>query len=109
MMNLFGPKVPEIDVQTLKEMMDSGESFVLLDVRDPDEFEQMNIPGAVLLPLGELQDRVGELDPQAKTVVMCLSGGRSARATEFLMKQGFRDVCNLKGGILAWQQLQQNP
>ena len=105
-MNLFGPKVPEIDVQTLKHMLESGEDFVLLDVRDPDEFEQMNIPGARLLPLGELQERAGELDPQAKTVVMCLSGGRSARATDFLLKQGFRDVCNLKGGILAWQELQ---
>lgn len=93
----------EITVQELKEKKEAGEDFFLLDVREGWEYEVSNIEG-VHIPLGELPDRVGELEDQrhAEFVVMCRSGGRSGRATEFLTAQGFTNVHNLKGGITAW-------
>lgn len=73
----------------------------LLDVRRPDEVAQGTLPGAVNIPLDELPDRVAELDPTRRTVVLCRSGGRSALAAEYLAASGFGDVVNLEGGILA--------
>ena len=80
-------------------------TVVLLDVRTPEEFATGYIPGARLLPLQELVTRVKELHPlRSKTlIVYCRSGNRSARATEFLRRYGFRAV-NMSGGIREWQQ-----
>ncbi len=97
----FGPKVPAIGVHELKKMMDERQDFVLLDVRDADEYEQSHIEGSVLIPLADLASRTAELDKARKHVVMCLSGGRSATATKLLRDKGF-DAVNLSGGILAW-------
>lgn len=93
----------EITVQELKEKKEAGEDFFLLDVREGWEYEVSNIDG-VHIPLGELPDRLAELEDQRDTdfVVMCRSGGRSGKATEFLTGQGFSNVHNLKGGITAW-------
>ena len=93
----------EITVQELKEKKDAGEDFFLLDVREGWEYEVSNIDG-VHIPLGELPDRVSELEDQrdAEFIVMCRSGGRSGKAAEFLTAQGFSNVNNLKGGITAW-------
>ncbi|MEM9665834.1 MAG: rhodanese-like domain-containing protein [Bacteroidota bacterium] len=95
--------LPEKTVHDLKAMMDDGTSFVLLDVREPDEYDICNL-GGQLLPLRQLPFRVQELQEykEALVVVHCRSGGRSAQAAEFLQSQGFSDVYNLKGGILAW-------
>ena len=94
--------IPEITVEDLKARIDSKEKFVLLDVREPFEWDIARIDGARLIPLGELSTRLGELNPADEIVVQCKSGGRSARAVEFLLQNGFSRVSNLAGGILAW-------
>jgi molybdopterin/thiamine biosynthesis adenylyltransferase/rhodanese-related sulfurtransferase/molybdopterin converting factor small subunit len=92
----------EIDVTELKQKMDRGDNFVLLDVREPHEYRICSIPGSKLIPLGELPKHIGELDPSADIVVHCKMGGRSARACGILRQAGFQHVRNVVGGILAW-------
>jgi adenylyltransferase/sulfurtransferase len=93
--------IPEISVQQLKELRDSGQDFLLLDVRNPDEYAFCHL-GGYLLPFKELANRLSELNPEQHIVIHCHAGGRSARATEFLIQQGFKKVENLRGGITAW-------
>jgi adenylyltransferase/sulfurtransferase len=92
--------IEQIDVTTFKQQRDAGKDYFLLDVREPHEFKIAEI-GGYLLPLGDLQKRVGELDKNREIVVQCKSGGRSQKAAEFLQQTGFK-VKNLAGGILAW-------
>jgi molybdopterin/thiamine biosynthesis adenylyltransferase/rhodanese-related sulfurtransferase/molybdopterin converting factor small subunit len=92
----------EIEVTEVKEKMDRGDKFVLIDVREPHEYQICNIPGAQLIPLGQIGQRLGELDPEADIVIHCKSGMRSARACGVLKAAGFQHVRNMKGGILAW-------
>jgi adenylyltransferase/sulfurtransferase len=94
--------IPEITVEELKSRLDGGEEFVLLDVREPFELEIASLPSAVNIPLGELPARLGELDPEAETLILCRSGGRSANALEFLRDSGFSKIWNVEGGINAW-------
>jgi sulfur-carrier protein adenylyltransferase/sulfurtransferase len=96
--------IQEVTVQDLKAKQDDGEEFVLIDVREPDERAESHIPGSMHIPLGELPARLGELDPDAQIILQCHAGGRSAKATQFLMQQGFSDVANLTGGISAWHE-----
>jgi adenylyltransferase/sulfurtransferase len=93
---------PEITVDELKARMDAGETPLILDVRNPEEYQICRIAGSRLIPLPELPQRVHELDSARETVVHCKSGLRSAKAIEFLQTMGFRKLKNLKGGILAW-------
>ncbi|MGQ0732440.1 MAG: molybdopterin-synthase adenylyltransferase MoeB [Acidobacteriota bacterium] len=86
----------------LKARLDRGESLVIVDVREPQEYQINRIPGSVLIPLGELPQRYEELDPDAAIVCQCKSGMRSAKATGFLRSIGFKNVRNLAGGILGW-------
>ena len=86
----------------LKARIDAGTRPFVLDVREPTEYQINRIPGSVLIPLGELPARVGELDPTVEIVTQCKSGVRSAKAASFLRQQGFTNVRNLTGGILAW-------
>jgi sulfur-carrier protein adenylyltransferase/sulfurtransferase len=92
----------ETTVEELKRRIDNGENVFILDVRNPEEYQICRIPGSILLPLPELPKRFGELDAAKEMVVHCKSGMRSAKAIQFLKAQGFRDLKNLKGGILAW-------
>jgi rhodanese-related sulfurtransferase len=92
----------EIDVIGLKEKIDRGDDFVLIDVREPHEYRICNIPGAQLIPLGEFPKHVGEFDPEADIVIHCRSGIRSAKACGVLRQAGFQRVRNVVGGILAW-------
>ncbi len=96
----------EIDVLSVQQLREQGEKFLLLDVRNPEEHATANIDGAKLLPMGELQARLGELDPHKETrvVVHCHHGGRSLRVAQFLQQQGFTQVQNMTGGIDAWSQ-----
>jgi len=94
--------VPEITPIDVKKMMDEQKPFVLIDVREPHEYQICRIDGAKLIPLGEVARRMHELNSADDIVVHCRSGMRSAQAVEFLMKSGFRKIYNLKGGILAW-------
>src|SRR5262245_36192973 len=96
--------VPEIDVHALERRMKSDRPFLLLDVREPFEFEMARIEGANLIPLGALPGRVGELDPEKETFVFCHSGVRSGWAAEFLRSAGFPKVANVTGGIDAWSE-----
>ena len=75
---------------------------MLIDVREPHEYRICSIPGAKLIPLGELPKRLSELDPNADIVIHCKSGMRSAKACGILRQAGFEHVRNMEGGILAW-------
>ena len=95
-------KVPEVTVEEFKAKLDRGDDVFILDVREPQEYQISQIPGSVLIPLGDLPARVHELDSARDMVVHCKMGGRSARAVEFLRAAGFGKARNLKGGILEW-------
>jgi len=79
-------------------------SYLLLDVRQPVEYEEAHLPGAKLIPLPKLTDSLGELDRNRPTIVYCAVGGRSRMAAQLLMHQGFQEVYNLVGGIEGWTQ-----
>ncbi|MCB1088394.1 MAG: molybdenum cofactor biosynthesis protein MoeB, partial [Verrucomicrobiae bacterium] len=96
------PMIPEITVHELKERIASEAPFTLIDVREPNEHDICRLPDAILIPLGELANRLHELDPDADIVVHCKAGGRSAKAIELLMANGFERVCHVAGGINAW-------
>ncbi len=95
-------KLPEITPRDLKTRMDAADGVFVLDVRDPHEYEIASIPGTTLIPLGELNKRVGELDAAADIVIHCKSGIRSGKAQRLLKDMGFSRVTNLAGGILRW-------
>ena len=94
-------QMPAVEVEELKRRLDAGEDVLVLDVREPHEYQICNLAGH-LIPLGDLPKRVHELDSSRDIVAHCRSGKRSAEAVEFLQKAGFRKVWNLTGGILAW-------
>ena len=96
--------VPEISVKELDSKIKRKEKFVLIDVREPNEYQINQIPGSKLIPLGSLPEHVHELDSADEIVVHCHFGGRSAKAVELLQKVGFKKVKNLAGGIDAWSQ-----
>ena len=89
-------------VEELKTRLDRQESFLLLDVREPQEFEICRIPGSVLIPLGDLPSRLSELEGRDDMIVHCKSGVRSGKAVRLLREAGYTKARNLKGGILAW-------
>ena len=92
----------EITPVDLKKRMDAGDDVLVLDVREPNEYQINRIPGSVLIPLGELPRRYAELPKDRDIVAQCKMGGRSAKAVEFLQTVGFKRVKNLRGGILEW-------
>jgi adenylyltransferase/sulfurtransferase len=94
--------VPAISVRELKQKMDARETFQLIDVREPFEYEIARINGAKLIPLGEIAERADELAREEPIVVHCHSGKRSAQAVQVLQQRGFGNVFNLDGGIDAW-------
>jgi adenylyltransferase/sulfurtransferase len=92
----------ELSAKTLKQLTDSGKSIVLLDVREPFEYEINHLRDSKLIPLSQLSQRVNELDTADQIVVYCHTGIRSGQAVRFLNGLGFRKAKNLKGGIRAW-------
>jgi molybdopterin/thiamine biosynthesis adenylyltransferase/rhodanese-related sulfurtransferase/molybdopterin converting factor small subunit len=92
----------EIDPVEVKAKLDRGENFVLIDVREPHEYQICKIPQARLIPLGQVPQRMHELDPDDEIVLHCKSGVRSGKAADLLRQSGFKKVLNMKGGILAW-------
>jgi len=92
----------DIEPRDVKAKIDKGDRFVLIDVREPHEWQIGHIPQAKLIPLGELPKRINELDSADEIIAHCKSGARSAKAVEFLQQSGFKKVRNMKGGILAW-------
>ncbi|MCP5109191.1 MAG: hypothetical protein GY950_37770 [bacterium] len=81
------------------------DEICILDVRQPKEYEQGHIPGAVLIPIAELPDRLGELNPETPTIVYCAIGGRSRAGASILQDAGFAEAYNLKGGFNVWNGL----
>jgi rhodanese-related sulfurtransferase len=94
----------DITIEELKERMDKGENLNLIDVREEYEFDEFNI-GATLIPLGELPDRLEEIEAwkDQEILIHCRSGARSGRAKEYLTSEGYSNVRNVLGGMLAWQ------
>jgi adenylyltransferase/sulfurtransferase len=92
----------EITARQLKEELDEGNGLVLLDVREPHEWQIAHLEGALLIPQNDLPERLHELDSADEIVVYCHSGVRSARAVNLLRDAGFRRLKNLRGGITAW-------
>jgi adenylyltransferase/sulfurtransferase len=88
-------------VQELKQRRDAGEDIFVLDVREPHEYQIANI-GGTLIPMNQVPQRLAEIDRNREIVVQCRSGARSQRVAEFLAAQGYANVKNLAGGILAW-------
>jgi sulfur-carrier protein adenylyltransferase/sulfurtransferase len=97
-----GAKANEMTPSELKARMDAGNAPIILDVREPHEVAICRISRSRLIPLGELMERIGELDSTKEIVVYCKSGGRSARAVAILRQAGAANAVNLNGGILRW-------
>ena len=93
--------IPQLSVKDLKQRLDAGEDLFVLDVREPYEYQIANI-GAKLIPQNDVPKRLNELDRDREIVVHCRSGQRSQRIAEYLAQQGYSNVKNLAGGILAW-------
>ena len=95
--------IEEISATDLKRRMDAGEDIQLIDVRQPEEWAFAKIEGAKLIPLGEILNRMSEIDENRETVLHCKAGMRSANAVQALQRAGFKgDLKNLKGGITDW-------
>ena len=93
----------EITATELKRRLDGGEDIQIIDVREPNEYETARLDQSKLIPLGQVVNRMSEIDPARETVVHCKMGGRSAKAIEALTRAGFAGrLVNLKGGITAW-------
>ncbi len=92
----------DLEPTDVKLMIDSGEDFILVDVREPHEYQIASISKATLIPLGQLPNRLSELPKDADIVCHCKSGVRSAKAVDLLKQNGYVRVRNMKGGILAW-------
>lgn len=94
----------DITVEELKDRLSKGEKLHIIDVREPYEYEEFNI-GALNIPLGDLQSKIDDLDDwsTSEVIVHCKSGARSAAAKAFLVQNGFANVRNLIGGIMAYQ------
>jgi rhodanese-related sulfurtransferase len=98
--NVSAP-LDEISVEQTKAKMEAG--ALILDVREPSEWYPAHIPGSKLIPLGELEKRVNELPRDKHIVVVCRSGGRSAKGRDILKQAGFTGVTSMAGGMNAWR------
>lgn len=98
-----GAGVVNLTPAQLSERLSRAPAVELIDVREPSEWKLGHIPGARLVPLGQLEDEIPRLDPSRETVVYCKVGGRSSHAAKQLIAAGMRNVANLSGGILAWR------
>jgi len=86
----------------VRQRMKERRPLQIIDVREPSEFASGHIPGAKLIPLGQLMHRTSEINPNEECVVVCRSGSRSSMACQFLQQQGFHNVHNLMGGMVYW-------
>jgi len=92
----------EITAKEVQEALAQGQTLKVIDVREVEEVQEGHIPGVIHMPLGLLEFRMHELNKNEPYIIVCRSGARSGRATQFLESQGF-DVTNMIGGMLAWE------
>jgi len=94
--------IEQITVSELNNKISNKEDFILLDVRTDSEYYLSNIEGAIHIPMNNVPDKLDSLKRDKEIIVQCKSGVRSSRVCEFLLKSGYTDVKNLRGGIVAW-------
>ena len=94
--------VPEITCEELKAALDKGEDLKIIDVREEHELDVSRIDGSIHIPLGDVEDHLGQLDKNQAYIMQCRSGGRSAAAADIMISNGFTNVKNLVGGINEW-------
>lgn len=92
-----------VDVGTVASIKDQDDVFVI-DVREQSEYDEKHIPGVTLIPLGTIPDSLSQIPTDKTVIVTCRSGNRSGQAVDFLRQQGFTNVHNMEGGIVAWEQ-----
>ena len=94
--------INEIEVAELAQLKEKGETIRVIDIRQPAELNSGIIPGAEALPMHIIPLRINEFKRDEKLIMVCRSGGRSAQACMFLQQQGYENVFNLRGGMMAW-------
>ncbi len=92
-----------LDVHTVAQLRERPD-VVIIDVREPYEYQEAHVPGVTLIPMNTVPQRLDEIPRDKTVVIMCRSGNRSSRVVSFLREQGFTNVHNMEGGILAWSQ-----
>ena len=92
-----------VDAETVASIQDDPE-VVLIDVREPEEYAAGHIPGVTLIPMGEVPERLDEIPTDKTVITYCRSGNRSGQVMQFLQQQGYDNVHNMEGGIIAWEQ-----
>ena len=96
-------QVKQLSVEELQKKLKGAEKFQLIDCREPDEYETCRIDGSTLIPLSQFsQEALSQLKPDDEIIIHCHHGGRSQRACEFLLANGYKNVSNVSGGIDAW-------
>ena len=93
----------EVDVQTVFDIQGAEDVYVL-DVREQYEYDEKHIPNVTLLPMSEIQSRLDEIPTDKEVIITCRSGNRSGQVTQFLEENGFDNVHNMQGGIVAWEE-----
>lgn len=93
----------EVDVQTVFDIQGADDVYVL-DVREQYEYDEKHIPNVTLLPMSEIQSRLDEIPTDKEVIITCRSGNRSGQVTQFLEENGFDNVHNMQGGIVAWEE-----
>lgn len=93
----------EITTKEVEKLLGVGKDVQLIDVREVEEYKNGHIKTARLIPLGQLDVRLNEIDPKKETILVCRSGARSGRACDFLAGHGYKKVKNMIGGMLDWQ------
>lgn len=91
-----------VDVQTVSAIKEQ-DNVIVLDVREQSEYDEGHIPGVVLIPMGEVSSRLSEIPTDKEVIVTCRTGNRSGQITDYLREQGFDNVHNMEGGIVAWE------
>lgn len=104
--DLSNENLMEIDCQSVKQKLDSGDEFLFVDCRNQNEYDHVKINGTTLIPMGEFVERLGELDgwQQKEVIVHCHHGGRSLNVVQYLRQQGFSHAVSMAGGIDVWAQ-----
>jgi rhodanese-related sulfurtransferase len=92
----------DMTAKEVQQKLEAGEILNIIDVREPTEVEEGHIKGITHIPLGELEERIGELDKNTEYIMVCRSGARSGKAKAYLQEHGYKAI-NMAGGMLSWE------